>query len=396
MRQSTLMICAFLIFPGHNVFPYLDYHSDHESDPLGAIPDVLSDESDTESLSQDKNLNEDEVRHEELLLLRNLRRDGVEVINSDIDLGQRSMDKKYDWLQVKTYPVDIYALMNHIETQRGTTTKTRAPNTLAEAGDISILNAEQRQLFDRVMNHYLSSDPNQLLLHVDGAAGTGKSKCIDLISAHMAYHAADQAVRRGEPVDECDPVIRAAPTGVAAYIIAGSTLHSLLRLPVNQPFVDLGADPLGKLQRDFRHVKLLIIDEKSMIGFNFLHKIDMRLRSILAQSDRPFGGMNILLCGDFAQLSPVGDAALYSKITKKSSVQKLAAKKIYEAFDETIVLKQIMRQQGESDLARQFRDTLSQLRDGPISPENWQFLLTRAKETLSAGTWQDFENALRL
>lgn len=372
-----------------------EYHSDHEPDPLGATTDMMDEESDTESLSQDKNLKEEEVRHEELLLLRHPRRDGT-TVNDDIDFGRRNIDTQYNWLQAKTYPVDVDALVNHIDTQKGMAVKPSGPRTLEEAGDISILNTEQRQLFDLVVNHYLNSDPDQLLLHVDGAAGTGKSKCIDLISAHMAYHAADLAIRRGEPVDECDPVVRAAPTGVAAYNIAGSTLHSLLRLPVNQPFVNLNQDSLGKLQRDFRHVKLLIVDEKSMIGLNFLLRIDSRLRSILAQPDRPFGGINVLLCGDFAQLSPVGDAALYAKVTKNFSVQKLAAKKLYEAFDKTIVLKQIMRQQGKTESARQFRDTLSQLRDGPISPENWQFLLTRAKDYLPAGIWQEFDRALRL
>ena len=64
-----------------------NHHSKHESDPLGTTLDVLDDESDTESLSEDKCLNGDEVRHEELLLLRHPRHNVNELLNSDVDFG---------------------------------------------------------------------------------------------------------------------------------------------------------------------------------------------------------------------------------------------------------------------------------------------------------------------
>lgn len=72
--------------------------------------------------------------------------------------------------------------------------------------------------------------------------------------------------------------------------------------------------------------------------------------------------MNILLCGDFAQLSPVGDNALYTlPVASKASVAVMAGKTSYNAFTETIVLIEVMRQQGDSPSASQFRDVLSQL-----------------------------------
>lgn len=316
-------------------------HSDHESDPLDMDNPmiILDDEPDTESLDKkDKNLNAGDVQFEELLNQRHPRRDGV-VASNNTEFSQRDNDKNCDWLAAKSYPVDIHSLINHLETQKGATTKAAAPATLEEAGDVEMLNPKQRQVFDRVMDHYLSRDTSQLLFHVDGVAGTGKSTCIDIISQHMAYHAAQSA----GPTEFHDPIIWAAPTGVAAYNIQGCTVHSLLRLPINQAFVDLRTGTLSKLQRQFHHFKLLIIDEKSMVGFNFLYRIDLRLRSIFARPDQYFGGMNILLGGDFAQLSPVGDSALYSKINKQSSVIKLVAKKGYDAFTDTIVLTESMR-----------------------------------------------------
>ena len=133
-----------------------------------------------------------------------------------------------------------------------------------------------------------------------------------------------------------------------------------------------------------------------MIKFNFLYRIDLRLRVILTRSDRSFDHMNILLCDDFAQLSFVDDVALYSKILRFSSVIKLTDNAMYLHFIEIIVLTQIMRQQKESLMIRQFRETFFQLRNDFISQDNWKFLLKRIKNNLSSATMKSFEKTLRL
>ena len=161
-------------------------------------------------------------------------------------------------------------------------------------------------------------------------------------------------------------------------------------------FHDFSENSLIKLQRNFRHIRLLIIDEKFMIEFNFLYRIDFRLRVILTRSDRSFDHMNILLCDDFAQLSFVDDVALYSKILRFSSVIKLTDNAMYFHFIEIIVLTQIMRQQKESLMIRQFRETFFQLRNDFISQDNWKFLLKRIKNNLSSATMKSFEKTLRL
>ena len=133
-----------------------------------------------------------------------------------------------------------------------------------------------------------------------------------------------------------------------------------------------------------------------MIEFNFLYRIDFRLRVILTRFNRSFDHMNILLCDDFAQLSFVDDVALYSKILRFSFVIKLTDNAMYFHFIEIIVFTQIMRQQKESLMIRQFRETLSQLRNDFISQDNWKFLLKRVKNNLSSATMKSFEKTLRL
>ena len=249
------------------------------------------------------------------------------------------------------------------------------------------LNLEQRDVFDRVLNHYLQGREGQLLLHVDGVTGTGKSSVIDIISKHLAYHAAQRQQR--------NPVMRGAPTGVAAHTIHDCTLHRLLSLPVKKNFEELNEERVSRLQDQFRQCWLLIIDEKSMIGAQILHQIDRRLRQIRCNHDDFFGGLKILFYGDFGQLPPVAAHALYNTLsTNKEDV--MAGLRAYAAIDQTVVLTQIMRQQGNSPEAIQFRNMLEELRQGPISPPSWQSLVRRTKDDLSTAEWESFHDALRL
>lgn len=102
----------------------------------------------------------------------------------------------------------------------------------------------------------------------------------------------------------------AAPTGSAAYNVDGATLHSLLQIPVK--FDDkncappLEGDPLQRLQSTFKGTHLLWIDEKSMVSTTRIYQIDQRLKQARPENaDLPFGGISVILMGDYAQLPPV-------------------------------------------------------------------------------------------
>lgn len=104
-----------------------------------------------------------------------------------------------------------------------------------------------------------------------------------------------------------------APTGVAAINAGGVTLHSFFQLPFG-PFIPGSENVQQNRQRMFRFSKekrniirsldLLVIDEISMVRADMLDSVDAVLRQH-RRSERPFGGVQLLLIGDLHQLSPV-------------------------------------------------------------------------------------------
>ena len=97
-----------------------------------------------------------------------------------------------------------------------------------------------------------------------------------------------------------DFIKTAAYTGSAAYLIGGETLHRLLSIPVNENQKH-HINEL-ELQLRFKNCGLLIIDEKSMIGQRLLMYIDKHLRVARPhKQDQIFGGLSIILIGDFKQ-----------------------------------------------------------------------------------------------
>ena len=108
-------------------------------------------------------------------------------------------------------------------------------------------------------------------------------------------------------------------TGVAASLLTGGeTMHSLFQFHVGKKKYsnltsNLTDTALRMMHAKFKDCKYLIIDEISMVGSLLLYKIHNRLQEITGSS-LPFGGINILVVGDFFQIIPVGDSCLYKDI----------------------------------------------------------------------------------
>ena len=81
--------------------------------------------------------------------------------------------------------------------------------------------------------------------------------------------------------------------------------------------VQLSNDQLTKLRSELLYLKWLIIDEISLVGNKMYNFINWRLQQIKDRHDTPFGGVNVICCGDLSQLPPIGTAWIFQDIDDK-------------------------------------------------------------------------------
>ena len=166
---------------------------------------------------------------------------------------------------------------------------------------------------------------------------------------------------------------------------------------MNHLFKELPAASLTPLQQAFKDIHYLVFNEKSMIGQVHLAWIDCHLCQIYpACNDDYFGGLNILLVGDFHQLPSVGQAALYSNLPARPSELASHGKGAYEAIDQTAVLNQVMWQGGNDAKSFAFRTAFAELCSDSVSDLTWKLLLTRCKQGLSTNEVAGFNNTIWL
>lgn len=96
-----------------------------------------------------------------------------------------------------------------------------------------------------------------------------------------------------------------ATTGLAATHISGTTIHSWSGIGILDELPEDFEDELLKTRRDIiETTDILVVDEVSMLHDYRLDMVDYVARKV-REDPRPFGGMQVVLCGDFFQLPPV-------------------------------------------------------------------------------------------
>ncbi len=126
-----------------------------------------------------------------------------------------------------------------------------------------------------------------------GAAGTGKTHVLKKYIDWLRENNIATAVT--------------ASTGIAATHLSGQTIHSWSGIGIKDYLSDWDLDAMAQKQvlvNRLRSVSVLIIDEVSMLAAHTLENLNTVLK-LLRQSNEPFGGLQIVLSGDFFQLPPV-------------------------------------------------------------------------------------------
>ena len=204
------------------------------------------------------------------------------------------------------------------------------------------------------------------LISIQGGAGSGKSTCIDITTQHM------EKIFRTEGDDpSCPYILKCAPTGSAASVISGQTLHQCFSFNFGNNFITLGDQKRDSVRNKLKNLKVLIIDEISMVIVDLQYKLHLRLQEI-TQSKKIFGGIAIFCFGDLMQLKPVMANFIFAKPVNEQFHEKFQSDSLWKRF-KAINLKTNHRQGKD----KQYGDLLNRIRTSSHTQEDIKLLETR-------------------
>jgi ATP-dependent DNA helicase PIF1 len=196
---------------------------------------------------------------------------------------------------------------------------------------------------DKFMLSFEQEAPIQAALQgesifLTGSAGTGKTFTLHHLIKRLAQHY---------------PIAVVAPTGVAAIQVGGTTIHS---------WAGLGLIKKGEFPKNFKtelwkQIKVFVIDEISMVSDWLLNLLDQMGRKA-RQIDAPFGGLQVIFCGDFLQLPPIEGSFCF-----KSEAWNQAISKCFS-------LQHVYRQGSDAE----FAEILNAIRTGTASSDQLALL----------------------
>lgn len=150
-------------------------------------------------------------------------------------------------------------------------------------------NEEQLRAFHLVAQHFMMNSVDQMLMFVIGMGGSGKSHVIKAIIELFRWCGC------------LENLLLSAPTGCAAILIDGYTIHALTYLPGK-----LTSNNRHELENIWGNIRYLVLDEISMVSAELLCNISERIsigKGFEAYlRDKPFGGVNLIFAGDLCQL----------------------------------------------------------------------------------------------
>jgi len=220
----------------------------------------------------------------------------------------------------------------------------------------STLNDEQCRVVESILSGHST--------FFTGPAGSGKSH---ILSALFDANEMGIGGKNGQP----RKIVITATTGVAACNVGGVTIHSFAGVGAGKGSpADLAKRVMGNeyTKGRWREVDILVIDEISMMAGSFLDKLSF-IASRARNDRRSFGGVQLVVCGDFFQLPPV-------ELSKDGFA--FEAKCWSEVIKCSVLLKQVFRQRGDATLL----NILDEARVGELSAGSAEVL--RRHSTLPA------------
>lgn len=198
-------------------------------------------------------------------------------------------------------------------------------------------------------------------VYLTGCAGSGKTF---VLHKYLLY-----LKTRGKSVGIT------ASTGVAATQLGGMTIHSWSGLGLKENITDREIQDLLKrkyLNKRFEDTDVLLIDEVSMLSSHFIASLNKLCKAFKGRT-ASFGGMQIVLCGDFFQLPPIAKKGEETHFIYKSDV--------WEELDLAVCyLHKPYRQNDEK-----FLKLLTEIRTNSVTKDTWDTLKERFLDPVLPG-----------
>lgn len=211
--------------------------------------------------------------------------------------------------------------------------------------DITRLNDKQNEAYSRMVRGES--------IFLTGPAGTGKTSVIRMFTRNYS----DQKT-----------IAVTSSTGTSALLMNGTTLHSYTGIGLGKSSAESLIENIrkkGHISKRWRNLQVLIIDEISMISPDLFDKLE-HIARIIRNNSEPFGGIQLIISGDFCQLPCIGE--------EKFCFQ---AKKWDSCIAHTVFLDKIIRQSDPD-----FQQCLNHIRLGEVPDNVQQILESRLKKDI--------------
>jgi ATP-dependent DNA helicase PIF1 len=203
-----------------------------------------------------------------------------------------------------------------------------------------------------------------------GEPGAGKTHTINTLVNYLRDREVEMAIT--------------ASTGIAATHIGGMTIHSWSGVGIKTHLDKYDLDKIASseyVSKRVRRTKVLIIDEISMLSTNMLDMVDLVCREI-KQNEEPFGGIQIILVGDFFQLPPIIKRDFEPK-KQSSLIAEVGLPRIFAyeagAWERARLVVCYLTEQHRQD-DKDFLSVLSGIRANKVSDEHLKHILSRQIE----------------
>ena len=322
--------------------------------------------------------------YEKVIEAREKAEDFISNIGDELDPNKEQEDEECEAEGVREHPnLDIKDPTGIMEEEPSisqgdrTFRKIELQNNDQLYEKIRTLDPDQKKVFDiglEFAKNFMKARKNSNnkwpvppLLGVHGGAGSGKSHVIDVLSQMV------EKIFRSPGDNPNSPyVLKLAFTGNAASIIKGQTLHSAFNFKFNNQLIGL-SDKLRDLRRkQLDNLKLIIIDEISLVKSDLPYQLDFRLQKDIFQNNLTFGGLAVIVFGDILQIRPPSARHVFLSPQNPRLQLLHEVDNLWKKFK--VVILKTNHRQGEDKI---YADILNRIRVDEQTKEDIKLLKTR-------------------